>query len=162
MVFQPGDLVWLHLRKERFPTKRHSKLAPRGDGPFKVLHRINDNAYVLDLPEEYGVSTTFNVGDLSPYEGDSEQDENSGSNSFQEGVDDVGPSHGRYQGPITRARAKEIQEVTSREVLLLDTMREPFNFHTSCVNLLVNVGASEPSKETMPTYSLPMQLEETM
>ena len=26
IVFQPGDLVWIHLRKERFPSKRKNKL----------------------------------------------------------------------------------------------------------------------------------------
>ncbi|OMO98103.1 reverse transcriptase [Corchorus capsularis] len=35
----PGDWVCLHLRKERFPEKRKSKLLPRGDGPFQVLER---------------------------------------------------------------------------------------------------------------------------
>ena len=40
VVFQPGDLVWVHLRKERFSEARKSKLAPRGDGPFKVLQRV--------------------------------------------------------------------------------------------------------------------------
>ena len=39
VVFEPGDLVWLHLRKERFPTLRKSKLMPRADGPFKVLEK---------------------------------------------------------------------------------------------------------------------------
>ncbi|XP_073153133.1 uncharacterized protein [Henckelia pumila] len=38
VVFEPGDWVWLNLRKERFPEKRHSKLLPRGDGPFQVLN----------------------------------------------------------------------------------------------------------------------------
>ena len=33
MTFEEGDLVWLHLRKDRFPDERKSKLAPRGDGP---------------------------------------------------------------------------------------------------------------------------------
>jgi len=28
IVFQPGDLVWIHLRKERFPSKRKNKLMP--------------------------------------------------------------------------------------------------------------------------------------
>jgi len=32
--FNEGDLVWLHLRKERFPHLRKFKLSPRGDGPF--------------------------------------------------------------------------------------------------------------------------------
>ncbi|PKI59295.1 hypothetical protein CRG98_020315 [Punica granatum] len=53
LIFEPGDWVWLHMRKERFPAQRGSKLLPRGDGPFQVLERINDNAYKLDLPGEY-------------------------------------------------------------------------------------------------------------
>jgi hypothetical protein len=53
--FEPGDLVWLHLRKERFPNLRKSKLMPRADGPFKVLEKINENAYKLDLPADFGV-----------------------------------------------------------------------------------------------------------
>ncbi|KAH9698149.1 Endonuclease [Citrus sinensis] len=68
LVFEPGDWVWLHMRKERFPERRKSKLLPRGDGPFQVLERINDNAYKLDLPGEYNVSATFNVSDLSPFD----------------------------------------------------------------------------------------------
>ena len=44
VVFQPVDLVWVHLRKERFPSKRKSKLMPRADGPFDILERVNDNA----------------------------------------------------------------------------------------------------------------------
>jgi hypothetical protein len=43
------DLVWLHLRKEWFPDLRKSKLMFRTDGPFKILKKINDNAYKLEL-----------------------------------------------------------------------------------------------------------------
>ncbi|KAK1595408.1 hypothetical protein QYE76_018523 [Lolium multiflorum] len=72
-IFNEGDLVWIHLRKDRFPQERNSKLKPRGDGPFKVLKRINDNAYIVDIPtSKYLVSNTFNVSDLSPYHGDEE------------------------------------------------------------------------------------------
>jgi hypothetical protein len=33
-------------------------------GPFKILEKINDNAYKLELPPEFGVSPTFNISDL--------------------------------------------------------------------------------------------------
>ncbi|XP_033139527.1 uncharacterized protein LOC117131540 [Brassica rapa] len=52
IVFEPGEWVWLHMRQERFPNQRSSKLKPRGDGPFQVVERINNNAYRLDLPDE--------------------------------------------------------------------------------------------------------------
>ena len=75
MIFNIGDLVWLHLRKERFPNKRKSKLLPRADGPFKVLARYNNNAYKIDIPrDKYSVSDIFNVKDLSPYHGDEDFD----------------------------------------------------------------------------------------
>ena len=70
MIFEEGDLVWLHLHKDRFPDERKSKVAPRGDEPFKVLKRINDNAYKLDIPtSKYLVHDTFNISDLSPFHG---------------------------------------------------------------------------------------------
>jgi hypothetical protein len=64
---EPGDLVWLHLRKDRFLELRKSKLMPRADGPFKIIEKINDNAYKLELPPEFGVSPTVNITDLRPY-----------------------------------------------------------------------------------------------
>jgi hypothetical protein len=63
--------VWVHFCKDRFPKRCKSKLLPRGDGPYKVLIKINDNAYKIDLPTDvFGVSNTFNVADLVPYDGD--------------------------------------------------------------------------------------------
>ncbi|GKA13070.1 RNA-directed DNA polymerase [Tanacetum coccineum] len=68
---------------------RFGKLKPRGDGPFRVLKKINDNAYKIELPGHYNVSATFNVADLSPYKGDSDDEPDSGSSLFQEGEDDA-------------------------------------------------------------------------
>jgi len=64
--FKVGDLVWIYLRKEIFPSKIKSKLSRRNDGPFPIVEKVNDNAYKVELPGKYGVSSTFNVADLSP------------------------------------------------------------------------------------------------
>ena len=121
VTFEPGDLVWLHLRKDRFPSLRRSKLMPRAAGPFKVLKKINDNAYILDLPADYGVSSSFNVADLKPYAGEAEELP-SRTTSIQEGEDDedINPDMGMATptepaqappGPLTRARARELNFV---------------------------------------------------
>ena len=49
LIFELGDWVLLHLRKDRFTTQKRFKLMPRGDGPFQVIKKINDNAYELDM-----------------------------------------------------------------------------------------------------------------
>jgi translation initiation factor IF-1 len=113
VIFEPGDWVWVHIRKERLPTHRRTKLHPRGDGPFQILEKINDNTYKVDLPGEYKVSATFNVSDLSPFD----VGEDSRSNPFEERGNDGnqgGPSLKDPlqvpDGPITRSRAKKIKE----------------------------------------------------
>jgi len=59
---------------------------PRMNGPFKVLKRINDNAYSLDLQGKYNVSNSFNGTDLVPFLVD---ETDLRSNPFQVGEDDV-------------------------------------------------------------------------
>jgi len=53
-----------------------------------VLERINDNAYKIDLPDEYEVSVTFNVSSLSFFDVriDSQHLRTNGS---QEGDNDI-------------------------------------------------------------------------
>jgi len=74
VIFEPGDWVWVHMRKERFPEQRKSKLQPREDGPFQVLEKINDNAYKIDLLSKYNVSNTFNVFEDIQAQGHGEQE----------------------------------------------------------------------------------------
>jgi hypothetical protein len=112
LVFELGDWVWLHMRKERFPAKRRSKLLPRGDGPFQVLERINDNAYKLDLPSEYNVSATFNVTDLSRFDvGDDLR-----ANPFQEeGKAPLRRISFKYQLSRLRERGQRISRMYSTD-----------------------------------------------
>jgi len=130
MVFQPGDWVWVHMSKERFPTQRKSKLMPRGEGPFQVLSKITDNAYKIDLPSEYGnVSATFNVAHLSPFDADEHSDSwtnPSKGEGVDEDMDGLNTSNTTYpqvqdplqvlegpqvlEDPITRARVPRFRE----------------------------------------------------
>ena len=140
VVFEPGDWVWVHMRKERFPTSRRTKLHPRGDGPFQVVARVNDNAYKLDLPGDYGVSATFNVPDLSPFEFDAGLMD-SRTNPSEEGGNDGNPRSGKLEmdgmledkvytsdpleemhGPMTRARKKKMQEALNNLITSAHSM----------------------------------------
>jgi hypothetical protein len=118
----------VYICKERFPNQRKSKLQPRGDGPFQVLERINDNAYKIDLPGEYGVSATFNVVDLTLFDTDFD----SRSNPFEERGDDVDqprntsndPLH-VANGPMTRSKTKALKEALNKKELSVSVaMRE--------------------------------------
>jgi hypothetical protein len=40
---------------------------------FKVLDKINDNAYRLELPVDFVVSPTFNISDLCLYIGEEDE-----------------------------------------------------------------------------------------
>jgi hypothetical protein len=81
-------------------------------GPFKILAKINDNAYKLELPPEFRVSASFNISDLQPYLGE-EDEMPSRTTSMQEGEDDedintsatIIPSI-EILGPITRSQAQ--------------------------------------------------------
>ena len=49
LEFKLGDLVWLHLREDRFPLRRKNKLMAKGDGPHKMVITVGKNAYKIDL-----------------------------------------------------------------------------------------------------------------
>jgi len=146
VIFEPGDWVWVHIRKERFSAHRRTKLHPRGDGPFRILEKINDNAYKVDLLGEYNVSTTFNVSDLSPYD----VGYDSRSNPFEERGND---EHHRGlglkdplqvpDGLITRSRAKKIKGAMER--LVQSTWAEFTNLSSKTPTFKMGLKEEEPA-----------------
>ncbi|RVW54342.1 Transposon Ty3-I Gag-Pol polyprotein [Vitis vinifera] len=67
--FQEGDLVMVRLRPERFHPSTYQKLQAKKAGPFRVLKRLGENAYLLELPSNLHFSPIFNVEDLHIYHG---------------------------------------------------------------------------------------------
>jgi len=63
--FEPRDLIWLHLRKVRFPSRKKSNLMARGDGPYKIVQMVRDNAHKIELSGDINISSTFNIRDLT-------------------------------------------------------------------------------------------------
>ncbi|RDX96808.1 hypothetical protein CR513_20493, partial [Mucuna pruriens] len=134
-LFQEGYLVWVHWRKEGFPHLRRSKLLPRGNGSFKILKKINDNAYQVDMPKEFEGSTTFNVIDLTPCDLGVEGEDDAPNlriNSFQEGENDayMEKATPTLERPITRGRLRRIQEEVQHQLTNLNEEKEGHEGHT--------------------------------
>ena len=44
----------------------------RGDGPYKVVQKVGENAHKIELPKDTQIYVTFNIGDLTSYLEDAE------------------------------------------------------------------------------------------
>jgi hypothetical protein len=55
------------MSKERRPDGQHGKLMKKKIGTCKVLRRINDDAYEVELPAHINISNVSNVKHLTIY-----------------------------------------------------------------------------------------------
>jgi len=46
----------------------------RGDGPYKIVYKVGDNTYKVELSDDMNISATFNDRDLTPYIEDGDED----------------------------------------------------------------------------------------
>ena len=58
VIFKEGDLVWVILTKERNPAGPYTKLQQKKIGLCPILHKINDNAYQVKLPDHLRISNS--------------------------------------------------------------------------------------------------------
>ena len=64
MNFEVGDMVLVHLKKERFHKREYNKLKFKNIGAYKIVKKFLPNAYEIELLEGVGISLIFNVVDL--------------------------------------------------------------------------------------------------
>ena len=101
----------VYLRKERFLVDTYNKLKDKKYRSFQITKKINNNIYVVALPLDMSISSTFNVTDLYDYHPPDELESgNSGLSSFQVGETDVEQTtHGFLEQQMQRKLQRKIK-----------------------------------------------------
>ena len=63
--FELGQLVWLDMRNIK--TNYHKKIAPKWEGPFKIIEVLGPLNYRLELPPTWKLHNNFHAIFLMPY-----------------------------------------------------------------------------------------------
>lgn len=67
--FQQDDFVMVRVLPERFQPGVAKKLLASSSRLYKVLKQVRPNAYMLNLPSDLGISSTFHVDHLISFHG---------------------------------------------------------------------------------------------
>jgi len=51
----------------------------RGDDPYKIVQKVGDNAYKIEVSSDIKISTTFTIENLTPYIEDKDEEKSSSS-----------------------------------------------------------------------------------
>ena len=63
--FKLGQLVWLDM--QNIKTNYHKKIAPKREGPFKIIEVLGPLNYRLELPLTWKLHNNFHAIFLMPY-----------------------------------------------------------------------------------------------
>ena len=66
-IFQVGDQIWMYFSKEIMQCEG-KKLKPIRYGPFRILEKIGENVFRLDIPAYMHIYSVVNVDCLRLFE----------------------------------------------------------------------------------------------
>ena len=115
----------VRIRPKGYPKGTYKKLHSKNAGPYRVLKKISSNAYVLDLPENIGISNIFNIKDLTLCSNPKDVITNGGPNArlppapcLKEEIEDVidhrfvSTRGGGYQKYLVKWRGRPLSDCT--------------------------------------------------
>ncbi|KAF7147941.1 hypothetical protein RHSIM_Rhsim03G0243100 [Rhododendron simsii] len=121
--FDEGDMVMVRVKPEQYPKGVYKKLHSKSAGPFKALKKISSNAYVLELPDDTGISNVFNIEDLTRHSGHVEDTNRAdpvaslpASKRFEDEIEDVvnnqiiSTRHGGYQKYLIKWKGRSLSD----------------------------------------------------
>jgi hypothetical protein len=76
----------VYLWKEKFPRGTYHKLKYKKIGSCKILKKINDNSYKVNLPVDLDISLVFNVSDFYIFHGGNLGDDSEAKVDWQQAI----------------------------------------------------------------------------
>ena len=112
------------IHPHRLP-KLYSKLQLKSYGPFKILSKINDNAYIVDIPHDWGISNSFNISDLVEFhESDDIPNDMFSSPTPLENED----SHNSFLSPNLVTNVGLIDKIIDHRTIITDSKEDDYEF----------------------------------
>ena len=123
----------IRIRPERFPSGTVKKLQARSAGQFKVMKRMGPNAYVIDLPHDYGISSSFNIEDLLAYKSPIAIPDTPFDESLPNPIDTPIPTPSPLNLPYAHKESIDaiLDEIRQLDFDLLEYYQSSSNFHST-------------------------------